>query len=892
MDQRPPASLPKAYEPRHVEGRLYRFWLERGYFTPQIQPEKEPFVIIMPPPNVTGELHMGHALTTTLEDLMVRWHRMRGEPTLWLPGTDHAGIATQVVVERELAREGLSRHDLGREKFLERVWDWVRRYGGRIEEQLQRLGASCDWTRKRFTMDPGPSRAVRTTFVRLYRKGLIYRGERIIHWCPRCATALSDLEVEYREREGALYYIRYPSEDGGKGVVVATTRPETMLGDTGVAVHPEDERYRGLVGRRVVLPLVGRLIPIVADAAVDPEFGTGALKITPAHDPADFEIGQRHRLPLVQVIGPDGRMTQEAGPFAGLDRFEAREAVVRRLQEEGLLERVQPVRHSVGHCQRCGTVVEPLISLQWFVRMEPLARPAIEAVERGDIRIIPEHFTRVYLNWMRNIRDWCISRQIWWGHRIPVWYCDACGHPNVAEEDPTACERCGSTALTQDPDVLDTWFSSALWPHSTLGWPDDTEDLRYFYPTTVMETGYDILFFWVARMIMMGLANTGKIPFRYVYLHGLVRDEKGEKMAKTRGNVIDPVWAIDTYGCDALRFALTVGLAPGTDQRMSHPKLEGARNFANKVWNASRFVLLALEGASGLEGWFRLPRLEHLEDRWIVSRLNRLIGRVNRLMEEFHFGEAAQAIYDFLWGEFCDWYIELAKVRLREGSAPVPLPVLAHTLERVMRLLHPYMPFLTEEVWQNLRARLPEEGNLPDSIMVAPYPQEEAERLDPQAEEAMEAVMEVVRFLRATRAEFRLPPQQALPARVDPGPYRQAMEGEAGAIRALARAEPLEFLEPGAPPPDAQATVSTVVGRGATVFVPVGGLVDLEKERARLRKELEQVSGQVEHLSARLGNPEFLQKAPEEVVARERERLQALQERAERVQALLRMLGA
>ena len=732
MTSSAPAEMPRAYDPASVERRIYQDWQDAGYFTPQIREGREPFVIIMPPPNVTGELHLGHALTATIEDALTRWHRMLGDDTLWLPGKDHAGIATQWVVERLLAEEGTNRHDLGREKFQERIWEWVARYGNTIDEQHKRLGTSCDWTRLRFTLDPGPARAVRATFVNLYNKGLIYRHERIINWCPRCATALSDLEVEYHEQDGKLYYIRYPLADGSGHITVATTRPESMLGDTGVAVHPEDPRYAAFVGQDAILPIMDRPIPIVGDEAIEMEFGTGALKVTPGHDVTDFEIGERHGLEIINVIGFDGNMTDLAGKYQGRERFETRQAVAEELDGLGLLEKVEDYRHSVGHCQRCDSVVEPLISLQWFLKVgshqEPdsIAGRAHAAVASGDITIVPDRFGRVYLNWLENIRDWCISRQLWWGHRIPVWYCDECGEIVVSTEDPNACPTCNSEGLRQDEDVLDTWFSSGLWPHSTLGWPDDTDDFNYFYPTAVMETGYDILFFWVARMIMMGIENTGDIPFRTVYLHGLIRDANGEKMSKTRGNTMDPLDLIDRYGTDALRFALSTGTAPGNDLRITEGKLEAARNFANKVWNAARFVITSFDeqsqGQDDLAGWRELSSLEHREDRWIVSLLDRVTADVNNSLATFELGEAQQKLYDFIWDDFCDWYIEMAKVRMRSGDGPSPRPVLAHVLERTLRLLHPFMPFITEEIWRNLTSRLPQEGELSPSIMVADYP--------------------------------------------------------------------------------------------------------------------------------------------------------------------------
>ena len=880
--------FPKAYDHRPVEERLYRFWMEQGYFTPAIDPEKKPFVIIMPPPNVTGELHLGHAVTATLEDAMARWHRMRGEPTLWLPGSDHAGIATQVVVERTIGEEGMTRHQMGRERFVERVWEWVRKYGSIITSQHQRLGASCDWTRERFTLDPGPSLAVRTTFVNLYRKGLIYRGERIINWCPRCATALSDLEVDHTEEQGQLYYIHYPFEDDSGRVTVATTRPETLLGDTGVAVNPDDPRYRDAVGKRVVLPVLGRAIPIVADEAVDATFGTGALKVTPGHDATDFEIGQRLGLPVVNVMNLDGTLNDEAGPYNGWERYAARQAIVEQLEREGLLEKVEPYPLPLARCNRCNTSVEPLVSKQWFVRMEPLAQPAIQAVNDGRIRIIPQRFTSVYMNWMENIRDWCISRQLWWGHRIPVWYCDQCSDLTVEIEDPTQCAHCGSSNLTQDPDVLDTWFSSGLWPHSTLGWPEDTADLRYFYPTSVMETGYDILFFWVARMVMLGLENTGQVPFHTVYLHGLIRDAQGAKMSKSRGNVLDPLEAIDTYGADALRFAITTGTTPGNDSRLSQDKLEAARNFANKLWNATRYVTTTLEGGDNLEGWSSLPNPTHREDRWILSRHHRLTQRVNQLLADFQFGEAERELYDFLWGEYCDWYIEMAKVRLREGDK-APRLVLAYVLERTLRLLHPFMPFLTEELWQRLIQALPHDGPQPPSIMVAPYPQAEDAALDGQAEEEEELVTGIVRAIRNVRAEFKVDPRKPLEAVVAVR-SRDTIAEEAEAIKSLARVDPLLVLEDGTPHPSSHQAVTLVVG-DATVYIPMGDVVDLASERRRLEGELASSQESTQGLERRLSDQQFLSKAPEDVVEKERQRLAATQERQGRIRELLAQLG-
>ena len=871
------AQIPKAYDPKQVEGKWYRLWSEAGYFTPRIEPGRKPFVIIMPPPNITGELHLGHALTAALEDLMTRWHRMRGEPALWLPGEDHAGIAAQNAVEQALAAKGQSRHELGRERFLELMWEWAGRYRQRIADQHRRLGASCDWTRERFTMDPGPSRAVRTTFVNLYKKGLIYRGERLINWCPRCATALSDLEVEHEEVATSLWYVRYPlaPEEGAGGpedagtpqfITVATTRPETILGDTAVAVNPDDERYRALVGRKAILPAVKRLIPIIADPVVDPSFGTGAVKVTPAHDPVDFEIAQRHGLPMVNILHLDATMNENAGPYQGLDRFACRRALVADLEKEGLLVKTEPYHHSVGHCQRCRTIVEPLLSKQWFVKVAPLAAPATRAVLEGHIKIIPERFTKVYLNWMENIRDWCISRQLWWGHRIPVWYCGSCGEITVAVADPTECAACRSPDIAQDPDVLDTWFSSGLWPHSTLGWPDRTEDLSYFYPTSVMETSYDILFFWVARMIMLGLENTGQVPFHTVYLHGLIRDERGEKMSKSRGNVLDPLELMELYGTDALRFALTTGTSPGNDMKLSTDRLEASRNFANKLWNAARFILNATEGVFPPLG----PplALTNPEDRWVLSRLNRVATEVGRLMGDYQFGEAQRLIHDFLWGEFCDWYIEMAKIRLRQGDQG-PLPVLAHVLEATLRLLHPFMPFITEELWQSLRGRLAGADG-PASIMVAPYPVADEGVLDSRAEQELERVMDIVRAIRNFRAEARLDASRWVEAMVEAGEHREAVAAHAAAIEALARARPLAILEKPRPHPEG-ATV--LVLRDVQVVLPRSGPADLSRERERLEKEMARLRADAERLEAKLADAAFLAKAPAPVVGKERQRL-------------------
>ena len=924
--------MSRAYDPAAVERRIYQKWMDQGYFHAAPKPGQQPYTIIMPPPNVTGELHLGHALEKALEDALIRYRRMTGTPTLWLPGTDHAGIATQWVVERQLLDEGTSRHEVGRDAFVERVWEHVEKSGGIIHEQSRRLGISADWGRHKFTLEPGPSHAVRTTFVSLYEKGLIYRHERIINRCVRCATALSDLEVDYQDVDGQLYHIRYPLEDDpNKAVTVATTRPETMLGDTGVAVHPEDPRYDGIRGRNVVLPIMGRVIPVVGDEAIDPEFGTGALKVTPAHDPVDFEVGQRHRLDAPNVIGEDGNMTGVAGKYAGVERFEARRRVVEELESLGVLEKVEPHRHSVGHCQRCATVVEPLISMQWFVNVgsheqpDSIAGKAYRAVTEGDIRIVPERFTRVYLNWLENIRDWCISRQLWWGHRIPVWYCGACGHLTVAMVDPVACAACGSADIRQDPDVLDTWFSSGLWPHSTLGWPEESDDLDYFYPTTVLETGYDILFFWVARMIMLGIENTGKAPFNTVYLHGLIRDGSGAKMSKTRGNTMDPLDLVEKYGTDALRFALTTGTAPGNDLRFTENRLEAGRNYANKIWNASRFVISALVDASShpdappthpdvpsthsdapsahpelVEGWSNVTP-EHREDRWIVSRLDRVTADVNRALESFELGDAQQRLHEFIWNDYCDWYIEMAKIRLRNGSEPSPLPTLAHVLERILRLLHPFMPFITEEVWQTLTALLPlppgegrGEGVAAESIMIASYPASGG-RTDPAAEEEIALVQQAVRAVRNTRAQLRIPAGQHLEALVEANGQRAAIEDEADVIRAMSRVEPLRIVEGGAL---RQAQDEKDGGTGVTLVIsplvvrlPLEGVVDLDAEGQRLRSELADCARNLERVEKLVSNPNFREKARPDVVETEEARLAELRDRKQRLDEILEQLG-
>jgi len=880
--------IPKSYDPKQIEGKWYQFWMERGYFTPKIDHKKKPFVIIMPPPNVTGELHLGTALAAIVEDIMTRWHRMKGDPTLWLPGSDHAGIAGQNVVEQLLAKEGLTRHDIGREKFLERMWEWMSKYKGIITEQHKQLGASCDWTRERFTMDPGPAKAVRTTFVNLYNKGLIYRGERIVNWCPRCATALSDLEVDHKEMQSHLYYVRYRLEKGAdKYITVATTRPETILGDTAVAVNPKDKRYKDLVGKKAILPAIGRAIPIVADEAVDPAFGTGAVKITPAHDPVDFDVAQRQNLPSVNILNPDATMNENAGPYAGQDRFACRKALLADLEKDGLLVKIDPYVHSVGHCQRCRTIVEPLASKQWFVKIAPLAKPAIDAVVDGRIRIVPERFTKVYLNWMENIRDWCISRQLWWGHRIPVWYCGDCGELTVTIEDPKSCAGCGSKNITQDTDVLDTWFSSGLWPHSTLGWPEQTEDLRYFYPTSVMETAYDILFFWVARMIMMGLENTGDVPFRTVYLHGLIRDEKGEKMSKSRGNVVDPVGIIEKYGTDALRFALCTGNSPGNDMKLNPQKLEGSRNFANKLWNAARFVVSKMDDVD-----MKIqPGVLTPEDRWILSRLNHLVAEVTELNEDFQFGESLRRIYDFLWTEYCDWYIEIAKIRLRHNEGPnnSPLPLLVQVLETSLRLLHPFMPFITEELWQSLRERQPE--GKPASIMVASYPTADAGAFNDGAEREMESVFEIVRAIRNARVESGVDPAKFIRAFIVASESKLGLEAHVEAIHTLARVRPLTISPTGIKSAEEFGKAKILVLKGVEVILPLEGMVDADAERSRLMKEIEANQAEIARIERLLADESFTGKAPPAVVEKERQKLNDRKDKLARLKERLAQLG-
>ena len=855
-------NLAPVYNPAEVEERLYQAWLQQDYFKAPRDCSKETFTIVIPPPNVTGSLHMGHALDNTIQDILIRRKRMQGFDTLWLPGTDHAGIATQIKVEEHLAAEGLTRYDLGREKFIERVWQWKEDYHQRIISQLYKLGVSCDWSRERFTMDEGCSEAVRQVFVSLYNKGLIYRSNYIINWCPRCHTALSDIEVEHEETEGTLTYIRYPLVDGEGYVVVATTRPETMLGDTAVAVHPQDTRYQTLIGKEVLLPLMNRKIPIIADDYVDQEFGSGAVKVTPAHDPNDFAIAQRHQLPSVVVIAEDGTMTEAAGKYAGLDRYEARKQVVTDLAAAGVLLRTEEHQHAVGHCQRCHTVIEPLLSKQWFVRMKPLAEPAIQAVKNGDIQFVPERFTKIYLNWVENIRDWCISRQIWWGHRIPAWYCE-CGETIVALEEPQVCPHCGGKALHQDEDVLDTWFSSALWPFSTLGWPAETADLAHYYPTDVLVTGYDIIYFWVARMIFMGLEFMREKPFHTVYIHGLVRDAQGRKMSKSLGNGIDPLEIIEQYGADTLRFTLITGQAPGNDQRFRQESVDNSRNFANKIWNASRFVLMNLGKSAPTE--LDLTALTDAE-RWLLHRYNQTVGEVNRLLDAYELGEAARTIYEFLWSDFCDWYIELAKIPLyaarTEAEKDTVRAVLTYVLERTLRLLHPFMPFITEEIWQ----KLPHSG---ETIMLAPWPIYDPALEFPDAHDRMVTVMEVTRTVRYLRSEVQLPPGKKVQViiKADSESSLQTLAAGEAVLQKLAGLEKLTVLRE--LPEQPKQALAAVVG-DLEVYLPLQGLIDIEQEIKRLEKELQKLEAEVARAEGKLNNQGFLAKAPQQVVAAER----------------------
>ena len=863
--------LPKVYEPQQVESRIYQMWEDHDCFKGVEDSKKKPFSIVMPPPNVTGQLHMGHALDCTLQDILPRFKRMQGYAALWVPGTDHAGIATQIKVEEELrVKEGKTRYDLGREKFLERVWKWKEEYGNRIVQQQKKMGVSCDWSRARFTMDEGCSKAVRETFCELYDKGLIYKGSRIINWCPHCVTALSDAEVEYVDKPGHLWYIRYPLADGSGDIVVATTRPETMMGDTGVAVNPNDEKFKHLIGKKCILPIMNREIPIVGDEYCEIGFGTGAVKMTPAHDPNDFEVGLRHNLEVIRVIADDGHINENGGPYNGMDRYECRKAIVKDLEEQGYLVKVEPYNHNVGTCYRCHNDVEPLISAQWFVKMEPLAKEALRVVNEGEVKFVPERFSKTYTNWMENCHDWCISRQLWWGHQIPAWTCEDCGHINVKREDPTACEKCGSTHLTREEDVLDTWFSSALWPFSTLGWPEQTADLNYWYPTSVMVTGYDIIFFWVARMIFSGCEQMKKIPFHTVLIHGLVRDDKGRKMSKSLGNGIDPLEMAEKYGADALRFNLITGNSPGNDTRFYTEKCEAMRNFANKIWNASRFVMMNLTIDR-----YELPAADKLEreDKWVLSKLNRLVKEVTENLDSFEIGVASAKVYDFIWDTYCDWYIELTKTRLNgedEAAKLTAQNVLCYVLVTLLKLLHPFMPFITEEIYQ----ALPKCDGAEDILMTAQWPEYTEALSFPAEESAMEAVMDLIRAIRARRAEMNVPPSKKAELMIvtdQAEPYQQGLHF----IQRLAYASNVTFPETA--PADVTGLVS-VVTHDATAYLPLSELVDLAAERERIAKELEKAKNGLRITEGKLANEKFVAHAPENVVNAEREKVAKYQE--------------
>ncbi|HZC05091.1 MAG TPA: valine--tRNA ligase [Ktedonobacterales bacterium] len=897
--------IPKAYDPQAVEQRLYQWWESEGYFRPRPSknPDRRPFVISMPPPNVTGALHLGHAITAALQDVMIRYHRMLGDETLWVPGEDHAGISTQTVVEKQLDKEGTNRHKIGREAFVERVWDWVRQYKSNIQNQHRRLGISADWERERFTLDDGLARAVREVFVRLYEEGLIYRAERIINWCPRCMSAISDLEVEVENTPGKLTYVRYPlepteGETEPRTIMVATTRPETILGDTAIAVNPEDARYKDLIGRHAIVPIMNRPIPIVADAAVEKDFGTGAVKVTPAHDPTDFEIGQRHKLPSIQVIGFDARMTDAAGPFAGQDRYEARKGIVAELGRLGLLDHEEDYIIPLSHCERCGTVIEPLVSMQWWVKIAPLATPALNAVRYGQTQIIPARFTKTYTDWMENIHDWNISRQLWWGHRIPVWYCKNCDEIIVSREDPTTCPRCGGEQLEQDPDVLDTWFSSWLWPFSTLGWPEDTADLRRYYPTSVLETGYDIIFFWVARMMMAGTHFMGMAPFHTIYLHGMVRDTIGRKMSKSLGNGIDPIEMIDQYGSDALRFTLLTTSTPGNDTKLDVTRIAGNRNFANKIWNASRFVMGQTEGIAGGIPAPETLQAKTLADRWMLSRLARLTSDTTRLLEDYQFGEAGRQLYEFFWSEYCDWYLEVAKgqlqdARLRENTAQI----LRSALDTALRLLHPFMPFLTEEVWQHLWAEEPAERRPASALIVASWPEAEAmARLsDASAEEEFALLQEIITRIRDARKQINdVRQQQQAPKlpRVSVilagGKRTTLLKQQAPLIEQLASTEPPQIERKLATKPE---KAMSMVASGVEIYIPVADLFDIEREVARIDEQIKAAHAAMARTQAMLANENFVTRAKPEVVQKERDALAAGEDTLARLEAQRRELA-
>ena len=869
--------LDKQYSPQNVEDRTYKFWCDHKYFHAEVNPDKKPYTIVIPPPNITGQLHMGHALDETLQDILIRWRRMEGYETLWLPGTDHASIATEAKIVEAMRKEGITKEEIGREKFLERAWEWKAQYGGRIVEQLKKLGSSCDWDRERFTLDEGCSKAVREVFCKLYDKGLIYRGERIINWCPHCLTSISDAEVEYEDQAGHFWHLRYPFKDGIGYLELATTRPETLLGDTAVAVNPNDERYKDMVGKTLILPIVHREIPVIADDYVDIEFGTGVVKITPAHDPNDFEVGLRHNLEVINVLTPDAKIVDDYPKYAGMDRYEARKAIVEDLQAEGALVEIEDYSHNVGTCYRCGITVEPRVSKQWFVKMEPLAKPAVEVVRNGEVKFVPERFDKTYFHWMENIKDWCISRQLWWGHRIPAYYCDDCGEVMVSAQEVHTCSKCGSNHVHQDPDTLDTWFSSALWPFSTLGYPDDTKELEYFYPTDTLVTGYDIIFFWVARMIFSGVEHMGQVPFHTVLIHGLVRDAQGRKMSKSLGNGIDPLLVIDQYGADALRFTLATGNAPGNDMRFSDEKVKASRNFANKLWNAARFVLMYLGNDYSYPG---LPKDLAIEDKWILSKVNTLAKEVTDNLERFELGIAVAKLYDFIWDVFCDWYIEIAKIRLQSGAgADTAKAVLVYVLTDILKLLHPFMPFITEEIYQ----AIPHDT---ESIMISKWPEYDPTLSFADEEAQMEKIMDAIRAIRNRRAEMNIPPSKKSKVYVETA-FADVFAVGSEFIKRLAYASDVEIADAFG---DLGNTV-TIVTNDAKIYIPLGDLVDFEAEAKRLQKELAAAEEKLAFINKKLDNPGFVNKAPEKVVQQNRDEAAKLTEKIANLRSSLENLG-
>ena len=869
--------LDKQYSPQNVEDRTYKFWCDHKYFHAEVNPDKKPYTIVIPPPNITGQLHMGHALDETLQDILIRWRRMEGYETLWLPGTDHASIATEAKIVEAMRKEGITKEEIGREKFLERAWEWKAQYGGRIVEQLKKLGSSFDWDRERFTLDEGCSKAVREVFCKLYDKGLIYRGERIINWCPHCLTSISDAEVEYEDQAGHFWHLRYPFKDGSGYLELATTRPETLLGDTAVAVNPNDERYKDMVGKTLILPIVHREIPVIADDYVDIEFGTGVVKITPAHDPNDFEVGLRHNLEVINVLTPDAKIVDDYPKYAGMDRYEARKAIVEDLQAEGALVEIEDYSHNVGTCYRCGTTVEPRVSKQWFVKMEPLAKPAVEVVRNGEVKFVPERFDKTYFHWMENIKDWCISRQLWWGHRIPAYYCDDCGEVMVSAQEVHTCSKCGGNHVHQDPDTLDTWFSSALWPFSTLGYPDDTKELEYFYPTDTLVTGYDIIFFWVARMIFSGVEHMGQVPFHTVLIHGLVRDAQGRKMSKSLGNGIDPLLVIDQYGADALRFTLATGNAPGNDMRFSDEKVKASRNFANKLWNAARFVLMYLGNDYSYPG---LPKDLAIEDKWILSKVNTLAKEVTDNLERFELGIAVAKLYDFIWDVFCDWYIEIAKIRLQSGEgSDTAKAVLVYVLTDILKLLHPFMPFITEEIYQ----AIPHDT---ESIMISKWPEYDPTLSFADEEAQMEKIMDAIRAIRNRRAEMNIPPSKKSKVYVETA-FADVFAVGSEFIKRLAYASDVEIADAFG---DLGNTV-TIVTNDAKIYIPLGDLVDFEAEAKRLQKELAAAEEKLAFINKKLDNPGFVNKAPEKVVQQNRDEAAKLTEKIANLRSSLENLG-